>query len=269
MRTLGQKTKMGLRLAVLLVIVVAATAVGILKPTLSNTVEKDLLLDGSAITLTVDGVPATASAGDTFRVIATMTNNANRPVPAVLRIEARNPNSTKPEELTIYGGCGAEEVVSSRTLRYYIGWNGPLLAPEGVSFAAGTNLSTLTTATGGADYWQVTLHEIQERDPLGYSSLIEPGVNASSGVRYSGSVVLKILNYYDMVQAASDSSSSLADWTLTMPFADRIVASGGPNQDGFLVEIHPQSRGSFEFKFWAERPDGLGVPNHPFSCGPL
>ena len=55
-----------------------------------------------------------------------------------------------------------------------------------------------------------------------------------------------------------------------MPFSDHVVASGDGSQNGFLVEVHPQSRGSYELKFWAERPDGLGIPNHPtYACGPL
>jgi len=35
------------------------------------------------------------------------------------------------------------------------------------------------------------------------------------------------------------------------------------------VEVNPQSRGSFQFKLWAERPDVLGIPHHPYTCGPL
>ncbi len=252
-----------------LLVVLAVGAVGILMPTLSNTVEKDTQVNGYAVTLTVEGVPATVVPGDTFRVLATFANNANRPVPAVLRMEIRNPNGTTPDELTVYAGCGAEEVVSSRTLRYYIGWNGPLLAPKGVSFVAGTSVATIALTIGSADYWPVTLHEIEARDPSGYASLIDPGLNASQGVRASGSNVLKVLSYYGMVRSASVSSGNLADWTLAMPFAEHFVASGDGSQNGFLVEVHPQTRGSLEFKFWAERPDGLGIPHHPFSCGPL
>lgn len=266
---MGRGTKLGLRTTIVLIVVIAVGAVGILMPTLSNTVERDVPVDGYAVTLTVDGVPTTVSPGDIFRVIATFVNNANRPVPAVLRMEVRNPNGTTPDELTVYAGCGAEEVVSSRTLRYYIGWNGPLLAPRGVSFAAGATVETIATSIGSADYWLPTLHEIQKRDSSGYAALIDPGLNASAGVRASASDVLKVLYYFGMVRSSSESSGNLADWTLTMPFSEQIVASGDGSQAGFLVEVHPQTRGSLEFKFWAERPDGLGIPNHPFSCGPL
>ena len=269
MNNMRHGTKWGLRTTILVAIVLAAGAVGILTPIVSNTVEKDVRVEGYALTLTVDGVPTSVAPGDTFRVVATLANNANRPIPAVLRMEVRNPNSTTPDELTVYAGCGAEEVVSSRTLLYYIGWNGPLLAPRGVSFAAGTSVGTLDAAIGSADYWGMTLEEIAERDQQGYASLIAPGVNMSAGVRASGSTLLKVLNYYGMVQTSSELSPLLSDWTLTMPFADAIVSNGGPSQDGFTIEIHPQTRGTLEFKFWAERPDGLGIPNHPYTCGPL
>lgn len=266
---MGLGSKLRARWAILVAIVLAASAVGILTPTISNTVEKDVQVTGQAITLTVEGVPATVAPGDLFRIVATMTNNANRPVPAVLRMEIRNPNSTIPEELTVYTP-GAEEIVSSRTLSYYIGWNGPLLAAKGVSVAAGTNMATISASLGSAQYWPAVIYEIEERDPAGYASLISPGVNASSGVRGSGSDLLKVFYYYGMVRSSSDASTSLADWVLTMPFSDHIVASGDGSQNGFLVEIHPQSRGSFEFEFWAERPDGLGLPNHPtYTLGPL
>lgn len=262
--------KWGLRAAVLVVVVLAAAAVGAMMPTLSNPVERDVRVVGPAISLSVEGVPSTVTPGDTFRAVATMKNNANRPIPAVLRIEVRNPNGTTPGELTVYAGCGAEEIVSSRTLRYYIGWNGPLLAPKGTSFGAGTSAAAIATAIGASEYWPIVLNEIQVRDPLGFASLIAPGGNASAGVRASGSDLLKVLFYYGMVRATSAASSNLGDWTLTMPFADAIVADGDASQDGFLVEVHPQSRGSFEFKFWAERPDGAGMPNHPsHRCGPL
>src|SRR5438445_739114 len=208
--------------------------------------------------------------GDVFRVTATLANNANRPVPAVLRMEVRNPNNTVPNELTVYAGCGAEEVVSGTRLIYYIGWHGPLLAPKGTSFAAGTNLATLDAAIGSAEYWPAVLHEIQERDPAGYASLVVPGLNASAGVRASGSALLKALNYYAMAASANADSPNLGDWTLSSVFSERFVAFGGRAQDGFLVEVHPQSSGSFIFKLWAERPDGLGIPDHPtYTCGPL
>lgn len=261
---LGKKVRS--RWAVLLVVVLAASAAGVLTPLISNTVTQDVVVTGQAITLTVAGVPGSVAPGDLFRVIATMGNNANRPIPAVLRIEARNPNNTVPDELTVYAGCGAEEVVSSRTLHYYIGWHGPLLAAKGVSYPAGTPIGTIEAAIGAADYWPAVLHEIQTRDPAGYASLIDPGNNATDPIRTSGRTVLKVLFYYGMVL---DPSSGL-DWTLKMPFSDTLVAGGDGTQGGFLVEIHPQSRGSFEFKFWAERPDGLGIPSHPtYTCGPL
>ncbi len=263
---MGLRTNLRTRWTVLLVVVLAASAVGVLTPTISNTVDRDVTVDGQAITLTVDGVPTTVAPGELFRVIATMANNANRPVPAVLRIEARNPNNTLPDELTVYSGCGAEEVVSSRTLLYYIGWNGPLLAAKGLAFPVGTTLATLTEALRGADYWSAVLHEVAVRDPAGYRSLIDPGANATEAVRNSGSDILKILNYYGMVDGAADPMA----WALTMPFTDHVVVSGDGSQNGFLMEIHPQSRGSFELKFWAERPDALGMPNHPtYTCGPL
>ncbi len=265
---MGLGTKLRMRWAALLVVVLAASAVGVLTPMISNTVDRDVQVDGTAITLTVEGVPTTVAPGDLFRVIATMVNNANRPIPAVLRIEARNPNNTAPNELTVYAGCGAEEVVSSKTLDYYIGWHGPLLAAKGVSFPAGTTLEAIEAAVGSADYWPVVLHEVQVRDPAGYASLINPGTNATAAVQASTSAVFKALYYYGMLVApAADGGSS---WSLRMAFSDRIVASGDGSPNGFLIEIHPQSRGSFEFKFWAERPDGLGIPNHPtYTCGPL
>src|SRR5881409_1661256 len=269
-RTMGNGIKLGPRATILVVVLLAASAVGILTPTLSNTVSKDVQVTGFAVTLTVDGIPETVAPGDIFRVTATLANNANRPVPAVLRMEVRNPNNTVPNELTVYAGCGAEEVVSGTRLIYYIGWHGPLLAPKGTSFAAGTNLATLDAAIGSAEYWPAVLHEIQERDPAGYASLVVPGLNASAGVRASGSALLKALNYYAMAASANADSPNLGDWTLSSVFSERFVAFGGRAQDGFLVEVHPQSRGSFIFKLWAERPDGLGIPDHPtYTCGPL
>ncbi len=263
---MGLRTKLRTRWAVLLVVVLAAGAVGVLTPTLSNTVDRDVVVNSPVITLTVDGVPTSVTPGDLFRVVATMANGANRPIPAVLRFEVRNPNNTVPDELTVWAGCGAEEVVSSRTLQYYIGWHGPLLAAKGISFPAGTTVATIAAALGSAEYWPSVLREIEVRDPAGYRSLISPGTNASAAVRTSSSPILKALYYYGMVELSANG----VDWTLLMPFADRVVASGDGSQNGFLVEVHPQSRGSFEFKFWAERPDGLGIPNHPtYTCGPL
>ncbi|HEX9340273.1 MAG TPA: hypothetical protein VF992_03765 [Thermoplasmata archaeon] len=267
---MGNGIKLGPRAMICVAVLLAASAVGVLTPTLSNTVSKDVQVTGFAVTLSVDGVPDSVAPGDVFRVVATMASNANRPVPAVLRMEVRNPNTTTPGELTVYAGCGAEEVVSGTRLLYYIGWHGPLLAPKGVAFGEGTSLADVDRAIGAAEYWPSVLHEIQDRDPAGYESLVDPGLNASAGVRNSGSALLKALNYYAMVGSGNPDSSNLADWTLTTVFADRFVAFGGAPQDGFLVEIHPQSRGSFAFKFWAERPDGLGIPHHPtYTCGPL
>ena len=259
--------KLGPRAAFFVAVLLAASAVGILTPTLSNTVTKDVQVTGFAVALTVDGIPDSVAPGDVIRVVAAMTNNANRPVPAILRMEVRNPNNTIPDEVTVYAGCGAEEVVSGTRLIYYIGWHGPLLAPKGISFAAGTSVATVSGSIGSAEYWSTVLHEVQERDPAGYESLVEPGLNASLGVRNSGSSLLKTLNYYGMVASSNPASSNLADWTLTTLFSERFVAFGGPSQDGFLVEIHPQSRGSFSFKLWAERPDALGIPHHPTPAG--
>lgn len=266
---MGNRTKLGPRAAILVAVLLAASAVGILTPTLSNTVSREVQVTGFAINVTVDGVPETVAPGDVFRVTVTLANNANRPTPAVLRMEVRNPNTTTPDELTVYAGCGAEEVVSGTRLIYYIGWHGPLLAPKGVSFAAGASVASIASAIGAADYWPAVLNEVAKRDPAGYASLIDPGANASFGVRNSGSPVLKALYYYGMVRSAAEGSSNLADWTLTTVFSDSFIAYGGPEQEGFLVEVHPQSRGSFVFKFWAERPDALGIPSHPYTCGPL
>ncbi len=261
--------KLGPRATIFVVVLLAASAVGILTPTLSNTVSKDVQVTGFAVTLTVDGVPDSVTPGDIFRVKAAMANNANRPVPVVLRMEVRNANTTTPGELTVYAGCGAEEVVSGTRLIYYIGWHGPLLAPKGVSFAAGSTVAAIDTAIGTAEYWPSVLHEIRDRDLAGYASLVDPGLNASAGVRASGSALLKVLNYYAMVASKNNESSNLSDWSLTTVFAERFVAFGGAAQNGFLVEVHLQSRGSFAFKFWAERPDAFGIPHHPYTCGPL
>src|SRR2546426_2338964 len=156
-RTMGNGIKLGPRATILLVVLLAASAVGILTPTLSNTVSKDVQVTGFAVTVTVDGVPETVAPGDVFRVMATLANNANRPIPAVLRMEVRNPNNTGPNELTVYAGCGAEEVVSGTRLIYYIGWDGPVLAPKGTSFAAGTSVGPGNGAVGSAGYWPPVL----------------------------------------------------------------------------------------------------------------
>src|SRR5436309_652600 len=240
---MGNGIKLGPRATILLVVLLAASAVGILTPTLSNTVSKDVQVTGFAVTVTVDGVPETVAPGDVFRVTATLANNANRPIPAVLRMEVRNPNNTVPNELTVYAGCGAEEVVSGTRLIYYIGWHGPLLAPKGSGFATGTSVATVNGAIGSAEYWPAVLHEIQERDPAGHASLVVPGLNASAGVRNSGSALLKALNYYAMVATSNGDSPNLSDWTLSSVFSERFVAFGGAAQDGFLGELHLQALG--------------------------
>src|SRR3989442_7013885 len=129
--------KLGPRATIFVVVLLAASAVGILTPTLSNTVSKDVQVTGFAVTLTVDGVPDSVAPGDIFRVTAAMANNANRPVPAVLRMEVRNPNKTAPSELTVYPGCGAEEGVSGKRVNYYLGRHRALPAPKSVGLAAG------------------------------------------------------------------------------------------------------------------------------------
>src|SRR3989475_7766286 len=96
-------------------------------------------------------------------------------------MEVRNPNNTVPNELTVYAGCGAEEVVSGTRLIYYIGWHGPLLAPKGSSFAAGTNLATFNTAIGSAGERPPVLPEIQEREPPGDAAPLGPGPKPPAG----------------------------------------------------------------------------------------
>src|SRR3989441_10910465 len=134
--------KLGPRAAAFVAVMIAASAVGILTPTLSNTVSKDVQVTGFAVTLTVDGIPDSVAPGDVFRVIAAMANNANRPVPAVLRMEVRNPNNTIPEELTVYSNSAREEVVRGRRLSNYTAGTGPPLPPRGASSAPGTKLRT-------------------------------------------------------------------------------------------------------------------------------
>lgn len=263
--------RVGLRGKVLLlaVVLLSATGYGVLSNTLSPTVERDIPTVTPSVTLTVEGIPTNASAGDVFLVTATMKNNANRPTPAVLRFEIRNPDGIADEEITVYAECGAEERVTSKTLAYYVGWHGPLLAPNGTAFASGTTVATVEATLGEGAHWSVVLREIQVRDPQGYDALIDPGTNASAGPRDSTSVALKVLYYYGMVEAADETSTNPADWSLALPFADALVATGGPSQEGFQVEIDLNAKGSYEFTFWEERPDGLGVPNHPWKCEPL
>src|SRR5512137_1056101 len=83
--TMGVGQKLRTRWAVLLVVALAASAVGVLTPTISNTVNRDVQVNGPALTLTVEGVPTSVAPGEVFRVVATLANNANRPIPAVLR----------------------------------------------------------------------------------------------------------------------------------------------------------------------------------------
>src|SRR5256886_14516080 len=118
--------KLGPRAAAFVAVLIAASAGGILTPTLSNTVSKDVQVTGFAVTLTVDGIPDSVAPGDVFRVIAAMANNANRPVPAGLRMEVRNPNNQTPRELPWNSQCAAEEVSPGSGLINYTGWHGPL-----------------------------------------------------------------------------------------------------------------------------------------------
>src|SRR5439155_22276896 len=67
--------KLGPRAAAFVAVLIAASAVGILTPTLSNTVSKDVQVTGFAVTLTVDGIPDSVAPGGVFRVVATMSNN--------------------------------------------------------------------------------------------------------------------------------------------------------------------------------------------------
>ncbi|MFQ6013168.1 MAG: hypothetical protein ACE5LS_05950 [Thermoplasmata archaeon] len=250
-------------------ILIAGTALGLVSNSLSPIVSRDIPTIDPNITLTVTGVPATASAGDVFNVKATLKNNANRPAPAVLRFDVRNPGGITFDEITVYAQCGAEARVSSKTLIYYIGWHGPLLAPNGTQFPAGATVAEVETTLGALAHWPVVLREIQERDPSGYAALINPGQNASAGPRVSLSDALKVLYYYGMVRASDERSPNPVDWRLTLPFSDTLVATGGASQYGFLVEISLIAKGSYEFDFWAERPDGYGVPNHTWKCAPL
>ncbi|MFQ5909034.1 MAG: hypothetical protein ACE5JE_09480 [Thermoplasmata archaeon] len=250
-------------------VLLAGTALGLVSNTLSPIVSQDIPVIEPNITLTVTGVPSEASAGDVFPVVATLKNNANRPSPAVLRFEVRNPDGIAFDEITVYAECGAEARVSSKTLSYYIGWHGPLLAPNGTHFPSGTSLVAVETTLGPLGHWSVVLHEIQERDPNGYAELIDPGLNASLGPRISSSEALKALYYYGMVSAADEGNPNPSAWRLTMPFSDTIVATGGGFLHGFLVEISLIAKGSYEFEFWAERPDVYGVPNHAWKCEPL
>ncbi len=251
-------------------VLVAAVVLAVVSVTLSPIVEKDLPPVSPAVTLTVNGIPSAAHAGDVFRVTATLKNNANRPLPVVLRMDIRNVNTTLlPTDLTVYAGCGAEEAMSTRTIRYYIGSHGPLLAPNGTGFATGTTVAAIEGTLGGGGHWDVVLREISTRDPAGYASLIDPGENATSGVRATVSLALKALSYFGIAATDLPGSGNSADWRLVVPFADTWAPSDGLGP-GFAIELAPTIRGGFSFDLWAELPDGLGVPNHPtWRCGPL
>ena len=258
------------KIALLVVaVLIAGTALGLVSNTLSPIVSQDIPTVDPNITLTVTGVPSAAAAGDVFNVTASLHNNANRPAPAVLRFQVRNPGGIADEEITVYAQCGAEARVSSKTLIYYIGWHGPLLAPNGTRFLVGMTVAQVEETLGGQAHWPVVLHEILERDPIGYEEIIDPGLNASVGPRTSSSEALKVLYYFGMVQALDEGNPSPAAWRLVVPFFDTIVATGGASQNGFLVEISLTAKGSYEFDFWAERPDGYGLPNHAWKCAPL
>src|SRR5256886_17133804 len=98
-RTMGRNgIKLGPRATIFVVVLLAASAVGILTPTLSNTVSKDVQVNGFAVTLTVDGVPDSVAPGDIFRVTAAKASKANRPVPAGLRQEGPEACTTQPRE---------------------------------------------------------------------------------------------------------------------------------------------------------------------------
>src|SRR3989442_4681517 len=73
--TMGSGIKLGPRATILVVLLLAASAVGILTPTLSNTVAKDVQATGFAVTTTVDGIPETVVPVDVVRLAATLNNN--------------------------------------------------------------------------------------------------------------------------------------------------------------------------------------------------
>lgn len=251
-------------------VLTAAVVLAVVSVTLSPVVEQTLPPVSPAVTVTVAGIPPSAHAGDVFRLTATLKNNANRPLPTVLRMDVRNLNTTlTTEDLTVYAGCGAEEPMSTRTIRYYIGSHGPLLAPNGTGFPAGVTVATVEGALGGAGHWDVVLREIETRDPEGYASLIAPGRNASLGVQGTASPALKALAYFGMVASDLPSSGNPADWRLVAAFVDTWIP-GDVVGMGFVIELAPTIRGGFEFELWAELPDGLGVPSHPkWTCSPL
>ena len=272
----GERSRPSVRLALrpklalwAVAVLVVGTALGLVSNTLSPIISRDIATVDPNITLTVTGVPSTASAGDVFNVVATLKNNANRPAPAVLRFDVRNPVGIAFEEITVYAQCGAEARVTSKTLIYYVGWHGPLLAPNGTQFSPGTKVAQVETILGARAHWPIVLREIQERDPNGYAELIDPGLNASLGPQGTSSQALRVLYYYGMVSPSDARSPNPGDWHLKVPFSDTIVATGGGFPYGFEVEISLVAKGSYEFDFWAELPDGYGMPNHDWKCAPL
>src|SRR2546422_10461763 len=88
-RTMGSGIKLGPRATILVVVLLAATAGGILTPTLSNTVSKDVQVTGFAVTLPAAGIRETVAPGATSRVRPILPNTANRPSPEALRMKAR------------------------------------------------------------------------------------------------------------------------------------------------------------------------------------
>ncbi len=257
------------KVLILVGIFLSTTAVAVMTNRLSAIVALDTQAIRPSITLEVEGLPENVTAGDLLFVVATLHNNANRPTPAVLRFEVRNGDGIEFDEVTVYAACGAEERVSSKTLIYYLGDHGPLLAPNGTSIPTGTTVAALEAQLGDVPYWPAVLREIATRDPHGYASLVDPGSNASAGPRASASEALKVLYYYGMVTAGDEASPNAADWTLTSPFADTWVVPGEGGTAGFIAEFGLDAQGSYNLKLWAERPDGLGVPNHPWGCQPL
>ncbi len=252
----------------MLTLILTMGTLGLLSPYLSNVVERDLGTVGQAVTLVVGQVPSNLSAGDIFTLEVHIINNARRPLPSVLRMEVRNADGITPADITVHAMCGAEEQWNSRVLRYYIGWQGPLLAPNGTSFSVGTSVATVESVLGDVGHWDAVLREVQGRDPAGYEALIHPGHNASEAIRTTPSSALKVLNYYGMV-AGDQTLEDPGAWHLTLPFTHRWVSAGNGSPDGFQVEVSPNARGAYSLKLWAERPDGLGIPNHPWRCGPL
>lgn len=257
------------KVLVLVAVLLSSTALAVMTNRLSPIVALDTQAIRPSVSLEVEGLTENVTAGDLLFVTAALHNNANRPTPAILRFEVRNGEGIDLDEVTVYAACGAEERVTSKTLIYYLGDHGPLLAPNGTSVPAGTTVAALEGQLGDVTYWPAVLREIAVRDPNGSAALIDPGSNASAGPVASGSDALKVLYYYGMLTAADPASPDPADWTLATAFADTWTVPGEGNADGFFVEFGLDAQGSYNLKFWAERPDGLGVPRHPWTCQPL